>query len=377
MLSLTRADHFLSVVDESAPAIRSGASEQALTRLNHEYDNIRGALQWCRDHGQGSETGTRLVAGLWMYWIRRGMVREGLSWVHALLPGTQKSPVAVRAGALCAAGTLSWIHGENDAARAWLEESVALWRTTGDPVGLGRAMYYLGSLRLEVGELGKAGRLILQSAELFRASNSFWDLAVALCGLGKVATKKRDLAKAVALYEQATLILRAIPDPWILSFSLRHLAALASSQHDDAAAEAYWRECLVLSRSIDAQIEVLHGLEGFAALHLKRGDYPRVARLLGAASSLRRNLHSSLPNIQLEHSEDESTKLHRAMGKDKVNVLWTEGESLSCDEAIALALAGASETSGAPVRRDRSFAMKALKSTAAKRPAQAIVPSGD
>ena len=123
---------FLRVADENAPAIRSGASERGLARLNDEYDNIRGALQWCRDGSDGAEIGVRLIASLWMYWIRRGLASEGLSWTNSLLGRASSLPGHVTAGALCAAGTLSWIRGENESARERLEQSVMLWRAADD-----------------------------------------------------------------------------------------------------------------------------------------------------------------------------------------------------------------------------------------------------
>ncbi|MDP9273954.1 MAG: hypothetical protein M3O93_10605, partial [Chloroflexota bacterium] len=61
-----------------------------LDRFEREHDNVRAALTYTLEAGD-AETGLRLAAALWRFWQQRGYLREGRSWLDAVLaldPGT-------------------------------------------------------------------------------------------------------------------------------------------------------------------------------------------------------------------------------------------------------------------------------------------------
>jgi non-specific serine/threonine protein kinase len=332
------AEFFLHLAEQIAPEVRGPSSELSLLRLNNEYHNIRSALQWCRETAD-NEIGIRLAAVLWIYWIRRGLVGEGLNWTEAMLECSGPTAPEVRAEALCGAGVLRWVRGDNQLARARLEESLALWRSTGEGPGLARALHYLGALARERGDLATARQLCLESVEVCRRASSPWDLAVALSGLAAVASLEERLHEAVALYEEAVDLFRAIADPWILSFALRQLATLATAEHQYARAEPCWRESVGLLKSVEEDLGGLsHGLEGMAAMHHARGDCVRAARLLGAAGALRARVEWNSPMVWRSQRESLIARLIAALGEQAFNQYGTEGAALSPDEAIALAL---------------------------------------
>jgi predicted ATPase/DNA-binding winged helix-turn-helix (wHTH) protein len=334
------AAFFLQLAEQIVPEIRGPSSELSVSHLNMEYHNIRSALQWCREAGDKEEgIGIRLAAVLWIYWIRRGLVGEGLNWTEAMLECSGSTAPEVRAEALCGAGVLRWVRGDNQLARARLEKSLALWRSIGEGPGLARALHYLGALARERGDLATARQMCQESVEICRRASSPWDLAVGLSGLGAVASLEGRLHEAVALYEEAVDLFRAIADPWILSFALRQLATLATAEHQYARAEPYWRESVGLLKSVEEDLGGLsHGLEGMAAVHRARGDCARAARLLGAAGALRARVEWNSPTPWRSQRESLVARLIAALGEQAFNQYWTEGVALSPDEAVALAL---------------------------------------
>jgi tetratricopeptide (TPR) repeat protein len=309
--------------------------------LNNEYSNIRAALRWCRETAEENGIGARFTAVLWIYWIRRGLLGEGLSWIEAMLARPDGASPDARAEALCGAGVLRWVRGDNHVATARLDESVTLWRATGQGLGLGRALHYRAALAREHGDLATARRLCQESVELFRQANSRWDLAVALCGLGTVARLAGRTSEATSLYEEAVGAIRPMPDPWILSFTLRHLAALVTSEHQYERAEAHWRESVILLQGIEEDPRgIAQGLEGMAAVLSARREHPRAIRLIGAAGALRAKLETTDITVRPGELERLVGTLNAEVGEQAFKKYWTEGHQLSRDEAISLALIG-------------------------------------
>lgn len=332
------AHFFLDLAQQVAPGIFGSSSELSVSRLNTEYHNIRSALRWCRQ-AREEETGIRLAAALWIYWVRRGFAGEGSEWTEAMLECSATEAPEVRAEVLCAAGVLDWQHGNDQLARARLEESVALWRSMGQASGLGRALYYRGALARERGELDTARQLCEESIKVCREADRPWDLAVALTGLGAVASLEQRVHEAIALSEEGVDLFRVIGDPWILSFALRQLATLAGADHQYARAEQCWRESLLLIESVEEDLGgLLIGLQGMARVNTARGDYARAARLEGAAGALRAKTEGTAPSIWRTQHADSVAVLITALGQEAFNQCQAEGAALSPDEAISLAL---------------------------------------
>jgi hypothetical protein len=113
-----------------------GPDEQIwLGRLAAEHDNLRAALGWSL--WADAEIGIRLASRLWGFWLLRGFLVEGSQWLQALL-ARGVSPTGHRATALLSAPALAMRMAEQERAKAWLEESRALFRTLGDAAGSAR-----------------------------------------------------------------------------------------------------------------------------------------------------------------------------------------------------------------------------------------------
>ena len=119
------------------------------------------------EHQAGGDPvpGLRLAGALWWFWRRQGrsvpdqprrelsdLTHEGQAWLERGLAQGDSVPAGVRARALAAAGALAAIQGDEQRARAQLEEAVAVSREVADPFGLARAQWFLGYCLLVGGE---------------------------------------------------------------------------------------------------------------------------------------------------------------------------------------------------------------------------------
>ena len=97
---------YLAVAEEAAVALAGPDAASWLARLDDEHDNLRSALGWAQEQGDGL-TALRLAGALGRYWAQRGHLSEGRRWCATALKlpavaGADKPPVRLQC--LVAAG---------------------------------------------------------------------------------------------------------------------------------------------------------------------------------------------------------------------------------------------------------------------------------
>src|SRR5690349_10750165 len=101
-------------------------------------------------------------------------------------------------------------NGDYNRATALLEESLPLWRETGDKSGLAKSFASLGVVARLQGDFARARALHEQSLALNRELGHKSEVADALLSLGMVAEDEGDYARASALYQECLIPSREI-----------------------------------------------------------------------------------------------------------------------------------------------------------------------
>lgn len=217
------ADHFLSLVEMAEPNLTGPKQGHWLDRLDAEHDNLRAALSWAEET-ENAEMGLRMGAALWRFWAVRGHLREGSRRLERLLdlPEAQAGTTA-RAEALNAAGTLLHELSDFDAARPRLEESLEIWRETGDRHGIATALNNLSWIDVQTSNYDRAQRLSEESLSLCRALGSKRGAALSLNNLGWVALFRGDFDTARSLYQESLDLRRDLEDERGTAFALTNL----------------------------------------------------------------------------------------------------------------------------------------------------------
>jgi hypothetical protein len=145
----------------AAEAELRGPSPNAwFDRLDGDPKGLEDALGWSLEHDP--EQSLRLAGAVWPYWLARGHLDSGRSWLGKVLAATEWGDrTAPRAKALYGAGTLAFKQGDREPSLRFHTESLAIARELGDQ-GL-EADALIGLAR--VAELDEDGIMMEQNAQ--------------------------------------------------------------------------------------------------------------------------------------------------------------------------------------------------------------------
>ena len=242
------AAYFLALAEEGDEKLRGAEQLHWLARLAVERDNLRAALGWVVQHGDG-EAALRLVSALNLFWRIRSYVSEGREHIVAALslPGTP----LLRARALCAAGDLAAFQDDYAASRLYIEESLAIARELGSKKDIAAALFSLGRVASYDGDYAVAQSCLEQSLSLWQELGDKWSEAITINGLGFLANRQGDWQAHHAHVEKAVHLLRDVGDTWARARALNNLGVSLRVYHADyARASEVAEETLSLCRAL-------------------------------------------------------------------------------------------------------------------------------
>jgi len=369
---------FLGLVERAEPEFRGPNQREWLDRLEIEHDNLRAALEWSVGSSEGEE-GLRLAGALGGFWFARGYWSEGRRWFEEVLSKSSGASPSVRAKALGGAATLtmsqkdvgrglplleeslslyretgdkngtawaleslgltmSFSQGDHERAIALCEESLSLYREVGNKGGIGRALHNLGMVAYLQGDYGRAKTLSEESLSLSREVGDKRHIAFALSDLGVVALRQGDYDQATALYKESLDLFREVGEKFGISSSHYSLGLVALRQGDYERARALYKKSLLLSRELGNRMNVALCLGGLARVVVAQGQPERGARLLGAAEALLEAIGDPLPPSERPDCDRGVAAVRAALGEEAFKAAWEEGRKMTMEEAVEYAL---------------------------------------
>lgn len=278
--------------ERAEPKLAGPEAGAWMMRLQAELDNVRAALQWVRT-SRAVESGLRLASALWLFWLNRGYLTEGQSWLEELLAleaSLTQTPVtpSIRAKALYATAVLAFRRGDLARATTLAEASLSLAREALDQPRLGTVLNLLAILATEQGDYTRAASMHEEALALNRRLGDTNRVSVALVNLGVIARRRSEYSRAVALYEEALAIKRQLGDKATVALILSNLAEIAIWQSHYAHATALLDESLSLFREQDNHIGVALALNNLGVIARYRGEAYRARALFEESLDLMR-----------------------------------------------------------------------------------------
>jgi predicted ATPase/class 3 adenylate cyclase len=374
-------DYYLQYAEQKAEELSSADQVKALKQMEVEGDNFRAALTWSLSNSENAKASVRMAIALGSFWLVRGNLQEGRSWMSAVLAEEATCACAEeRAMALDLAAMMAYRQSDYPESKAAWEESLQISRELGQEgkSGVQLALTGLAMTASEVGDYQTAPQLLGEALEisrqlgdelgeadilrnlawaamrpgdyrsareylgqagiLFRRLNEKVGLSSTLSGLGEVATRQGELERARALLEEALELRRELDNKWGIGATLGTLGWVAILAADYAGAWRLLGESLTVRRELGDKGGIAWCLEKLALTAQLQGQGRRAARLYGAASAIRKSIDSVIDPVDQPEYEMRVADLQGILGEDEFHRYWSEGERMGVDQAVEVAL---------------------------------------
>jgi tetratricopeptide (TPR) repeat protein len=330
------ADHYLALVEELAPRLRTAEYLNARDRIESELDNLRGALDWSLqvDDNQGDRTiGFRLCRELTWFWYACGYPEEGRRWLELAterVSGDEPEEIAVLHGL----GVILLQQGESVKSRQLLRRCLDYWRRRGDDSKTAMELNSLAIAYRFTGEEDQARTLFTEGISLAERSGDTSRLAALLSNLGILEIDVGAPAAAIDLFNQAIVLDRELKDSWAEACDRVNRAAARISAGQIDAAQQDLRDVSSDVLAVD-DVDLTIGLiELLAMLWGESGDVRRSARLLGTSEAMREQANLPRPPPDSAHLSRSLSPSRSKVSEDIWSGYMNEGRLLSGEQAI-------------------------------------------
>ena len=247
--------------------------------------------------------------------------------------------------ALSLAGQATAALAQDDlaSAHACLAKSVQIYRELGDKISLSFTLNELADLIMLQGNYDQAVLLYEESLALFQAMEHRRGISYSLNALGEVARCRGDYDRAKERYEESLGIGQAIGDKGRIAAAFHNLAYVSQHQGNYRQALLLFHKSLVLAQAPEDRLVIALCLVGMAGQVQEMGFPQRAANLFGAAQrwfDLSSTRFAQADQLEYQHN----LKATRAqLDNATFNSAFAEGQRMSLEEALALALKTADE----------------------------------
>lgn len=332
-----RHAHWLHQSSVAAAAQFFGPGEtEAMNRIERESPNLRAALHWLCEHD--IERAARLTFAVWYFWGVRGHYRDGLEWVHRLEPARAALQPETSAKVDLTGGFLHWALGDYERATAYFNTALVVFHDLGDPEHVAIARFGIGSVHRDIGALEIAEQELTEALTIFeRLDRRAW-MGFCLSLLGAVCRQQERYDDAITVLERGLAITRAIGFPGGMSPIVDHLGDIARERGDLNRALDYYRQTLPVWLEQRDPHGAADSLAGFAATLQGLGDLEGATRLLSAAAAVYEGLGFSRSRYGPAYKDEILNQLEKQLGSAQFQEIWEDGQSLSLQTALTLAL---------------------------------------
>ncbi|HUG34016.1 MAG TPA: hypothetical protein VMJ90_04555, partial [Anaerolineales bacterium] len=352
---------------------------ELLDRIEAEHDNLRAALDWAT--GNNLPKALKLAFSVGGYWAVRDYNTEARIWCNDILEKTEALPGldVERARLFSLYAWISATMGEHRAGRIASERAIMLGMKSNDTATVARAYatlaltsIFLGDIptafnAAEEGEklarqhglqaelafvlstraqmeyfastdLDKAKAYLYEAADIAKKVGFGWASSFMAIGLAHTFALTGDLEAARAAFKESAEYAQEIGNKRVLYSSQSELAHVLREHGELAEPLATYRDLLPKWKDLGHRSAVTHELECIAYILIRKEEPVRAAMLLGAARVLREAIDSVMTQREQVEYESEISTLREMLGGQAFTEHWAEGEKLTMDEAIELAL---------------------------------------
>ncbi|MEO8289286.1 MAG: tetratricopeptide repeat protein [Chloroflexota bacterium] len=336
VIGRSHTEYYLALGEASAPESRGPRQSAWVKRLEQEHDNMRAALRWTEaNHEQVLHL--RLALALWWFWIVRGHINEANRWLVGPL-AEEAIETPLRARGLYAAGVVAWAQGDMGRAESYLHKSLALYRETANALGVGQALRIIANLARDRGDFAASRLYYEQSFDAIEEAQDAEAMALVLISMGENARGEGNYETARSYYERSVEISCDFESGHTVAIALFNLGLIEHHEGHEQLAKELFKRSLRLHHGLREMFciaECLYGLGGVASAEIQTA---RAVRLLAAADVLFHSTGYQQNSIDRQGNDYEVSKVRGMLDQLTFERLWTEGQTMSMEQAVAYAL---------------------------------------
>jgi predicted ATPase/tetratricopeptide (TPR) repeat protein/DNA-binding XRE family transcriptional regulator len=372
-----RAATYLIDLEQTFRPIDHLPSEAA--RLVTELGNLRAALTWSQSATGSTELGMWLALVMFNVPRSSGNMYEIRSWLEAALARADAEGYEyprARARVLGALGQVVASQGDFAAGSTFMTRSIRLHQQLGERLICAYLLGRLGVFARQHGDAAAARVRMEESLAIFRELEDQAGIADVSLSLAEVASMQGDTEGATSLVEKALPYFRAHDNPEGVGWALNHLGHVAQirgdyerarwlheeslewfeegggenpeafealgetalAQGEPTLAITYFGKSLKLSREQGARLYTAWCLAGLAGVAALDEDPERAAQLWSAAEALRQSIGGRAAPASHAMHERLMAAAREQMGQPAFDAAWAEGQAMTTEQAIELAL---------------------------------------
>jgi tetratricopeptide (TPR) repeat protein len=307
--------------------------------MTPEQANVRSALQWSIDAGEGT-LALRLTHVLWRFWHAFGQVADG----RELTERTLAMPEAPTSGsdrgwALAAAGSLAYWQGDSATARLRYEAQIEAAEAAGDEACIADAYFNFGHVAFVDGDDETLQMGYIDSVvERYRKLGDERGAARAAWGAGIVAMAKGQIERAEDYMRESLATFERLDDRQYHAMTAASLAWTSFAAGDVSAAARLAIESLVESQSMRDLGTTTISLHIGILLGARIGRFEEAAEIHGAFDALceRYGVRPPLALTEFVGRQQDPFALTRQNLDPSVwAAAYDRGRRLTLDEAVA------------------------------------------
>lgn len=341
------AEWCFEVAERARPYLKGSEAAAWLAALEQEHANLRAALTWSLEQGDGPLL-VRLAGAFLPFWQEHAHYGEGRRWLEVALALGQEAPAADRLRVLNGAGTMAYLQSDIAEAIRWDEQALALAREVGDRKAEALTLNNRAGRDVEMGDYEGGIARLEESLALTRELGEPESIVLTLYNLAFLSWLQGQGEKAAVRYEEALTLAREHLVDWAVPAILLGLGNTALDLRDYQRAAALLHASLKLGAARNNAEDVIATMEGVAQLAAATGQIELAAQLFGAAGHLREEIVMPRLPSEIAHLEPVLRALQDTLGANGFAAATVKGRALSRQEAIEEALAVGAEPAEPP-----------------------------
>lgn len=340
-LQKRHGEYYLKFVQTAKPHLLQGSGQLLwLRRMEREHNNLRSALAWVVETSQDVEIAMEFGRAIHAFWLTRSYINEARHWLGQIL-ALDSSPSANRADLLRFASDYASSQGDYANARLLEEEAMEISKTLGDEAGIYYSLDGMAMLAGMQGDYARTAELLEQVLVYRRRMGNMLLLTGTLNNLAIATRRLGDLERAKLIYAEAIKITKEAGNTKSLAHALNGLAEIHAQLKEYETAMQLLRESIFIRHQLGEMKGMAASLNAMAMSTESLGDSLLAVKLEAAAAKIRRDLGVPIAPATLAENENFVKKLRESLGDEAFEKAWREGQSMSREQVVSLAMGSA------------------------------------